>query len=260
MSIMGSATRPRGRLPQRVYWIRRAMVLGVALLLVFGIGKLLGGLGSDPADSAATAATTTAPSSSAAAPMSSSTDPVGPVAPSRKMLRHQAASTPLATPSGSCRASDVSVVPSVPQAPGGGDIPIILQLDGTEPACTFEVSAKTLAVKITRDDNTFWASWQCPAAIPKTQVVVRSGAPVAVPVTWNGKASDETCSNHTDWADPGTYHVYSAAMGSAPHDQEFEVTKPLTVVRTKTVKPKPEQKSGSESPSSGSSGSSSPQG
>lgn len=254
---MGSVTRPRGRLPQRVYWMRRAIVLCVALVLVFGIGKLLGGLGSDPPQSATTAATTTAPQSTAAAPLPSSTAPstgaVDPVTPSRKMLRRQA-STPLATPSGSCRVSDVSVVPAVPQAPGGGDIPIILQLDGTEPACNFEVSAKTLAVKITKDDSTVWASWQCPSAIPNTQVVVRSGVPATVPVTWNGKASDDTCSNHTSWAHQGTYHVYSAAMGSTPHDVEFQITKPHTVVRTKTVKPKPEQESPSSSPSQSVSG------
>jgi hypothetical protein len=164
------------------------------------------------------------------------------------MLRHQAA-TPLATPSGPCRVSDVSVIPTVPNAPGGGDIPIILQLVGTEPACDFQVSAKTLAVKITKNDSTFWASWQCPASVPKTQVVVRSGVPATVPVTWNGKASDDTCSNHTQWAGAGTYHVYSAAMGSSPQDLEFQVTKPQPAVRTKTVKPKPQQKSASASPS-----------
>ena len=45
---MGSVRHPRGRLPRRVYWMRRSVVLGVALVLVFGIGKLLGGTGSDP--------------------------------------------------------------------------------------------------------------------------------------------------------------------------------------------------------------------
>lgn len=241
---MGSATRPRGRLPQRVYWMRRAVVLVVGLLLVLGIGKLVGGLGSDPAATATRASTTTTPLSTAAAPATSSTAPapVGPVAPSRKSLRSQGAA-PLATPSGPCRVSDVSVLPTVPQAPGGGDIPIILQLVGTEPACTFEVSAKTVAVKITKGDSTFWTSWQCPAAVPETQVVVRSGVPAAVPVSWNGRASDDECSNRTQWAVAGRYHVYAAAKGSTPQDLEFQVTDPQRPVRTRTVKPKPAERS-----------------
>ena len=36
----------RGSLPARVYWTRRLMVLGTAVLLVIGIARLLGG-GSD---------------------------------------------------------------------------------------------------------------------------------------------------------------------------------------------------------------------
>ena len=39
---------PRGPLPARVYWVRRTLVLIVALALVFGIGKLLTGFGGDP--------------------------------------------------------------------------------------------------------------------------------------------------------------------------------------------------------------------
>ncbi len=57
---MGSVRHPRGRLPQRVYWVRRGVVLAMALLLVFGIGKLLGGNGQDPAGSGVEASNTSA--------------------------------------------------------------------------------------------------------------------------------------------------------------------------------------------------------
>ena len=40
---MSAVTRPRGPLPARVYWTRRILVPSVALLLVLGIGKALGG-------------------------------------------------------------------------------------------------------------------------------------------------------------------------------------------------------------------------
>ena len=57
---MGSVTHPRGRLPRRVYWVRRSIVLVVALLLVFGVGKLLGGTGKDDPGSAIKANTSSA--------------------------------------------------------------------------------------------------------------------------------------------------------------------------------------------------------
>ena len=77
---MGSVSHPRGRLPSRVYWTRRVMVLGVALLLVFGIGKLLGGTGSDDAGTAVKAGnSSSAGSSSSPSPGTS----YGPVAPSQ---------------------------------------------------------------------------------------------------------------------------------------------------------------------------------
>src|ERR1700712_4883269 len=100
---MGSVRHPRGRLPRRVYWIRRSVVLGVALLLVFGIGKLLGGNGQDPAGTGAAA------SNASAQEQTPSSTPVslGPVAP---------AATPstkgkvvLLPPSGECQDDDVSV-------------------------------------------------------------------------------------------------------------------------------------------------------
>ena len=57
---MGSVRQQRGRLPQRVYWVRRSVVLGVALLLVFGITRLIGSTGEDDPDSAIKASTTSA--------------------------------------------------------------------------------------------------------------------------------------------------------------------------------------------------------
>ena len=53
-----SSMAPRGPLPARVYWVRRTLVLVVALALVFGIGKLLTGFGGDPKATTAAAVPT----------------------------------------------------------------------------------------------------------------------------------------------------------------------------------------------------------
>ena len=89
---MGSVRHPRGRLPQRVYWVRRGVVLGVALLLVFGIARLIGGTGEDDPDSSIKAST-----SSAEQTGSAGLGHAGPVAPSKKHPPAKA-NAPLAPP------------------------------------------------------------------------------------------------------------------------------------------------------------------
>jgi len=232
---MGSVRHQRGRLPRRVYWVRRSIVLGIALLLVFGITRLIGTTGADDPGSSIEASTTSARQQTPSASVT-----LGPVAPSKKLRLKSDA--PLAPPSGECRDDEVSVVPTVPRAWAGGPIVIRLQLTGTQPACTFDVSPESLVVKIASGEDRIWSSQDCPTTIKKIQVVVRSAEPVEVPVTWNGRRSDEQCTPGLGWALPGFYHVFSAALGSAPTDVQFEVTRAPVARKTKTATPKPSTK------------------
>ena len=229
----GRTTRRRRRLPQRVYWFRRTIVLVVAAVLVLGFGKLLGGLGSDqtPAKANTVASTPSASASGSATPA-----PMGPAVPSTAT---GASGGPLPSPSGPCAANEVSVAPSVPVAQAGRPIVILLQLQGTQPACTFAVSPQSLVLKVTSGTDRIWSSQDCPSAIPRANVVVRSGTPAAVPVTWNGRRSDTGCTSASSWAMPGAYHLLAAAIGSAPTDVQFEVTYPKRGIVTKTAKPRP---------------------
>lgn len=233
VALMGSVTHPQGRLPPRVYWVRRGLVLGVALLLVFGIGKLVGGTGEDGDSSAVSASNTSA---RAQKPNGSSVL-MGPVAPSQRL--RTPAKGPLPAPSGDCRDEEISVFPSVPIARGGAPIVIRLQLTGTQPACTFEVSPESVVVKITSGEDRIWSTQDCPRAVSTAEVVVRSGTPVEVPVTWSGRRSDDECTRQPDWALPGFYHVYAAALGSAPNDVQFEVTRAGTRTVTRRPRPRP---------------------
>ena len=230
---MGSVRHPRGRLPRRVYWVRRSVVLLVALGLVFGIGKLLGGTGQDSDSPDVEASTSSAQQQEPSASVS-----LGPVAPSQAPGKKSSAK-PLLPPNGECRDDEVSVVPTVPQAWGLQPIVIHLALQGLQPACTFKVSPESLVVKITSGNDRIWSSQDCPAAIPESDVVVRSGMATNVDLTWNGRRSDTGCPAQTDWADQGFYHVYAAALGSTPTDVQFEVTRAPTKTVTRTAKPKP---------------------
>jgi hypothetical protein len=229
-------THPRGRLPARVYWIRRGLVLGTAVLLVVGFAQLLGGGGGDtPRAQLAGDATTPSATATKTAPRTSGPYAVA-TGPSRTA---KATQPPLAQPDGPCEADEISVEPSVPNAKAGSAIAIQVKLKTARPACTFEVGPKSLAVKITSGSDRIWSSQDCRKSVPAKTVVVRSAAPATVPVSWSGRRSSEgSCDATHAWAKPGYYHVLAAVIGSEPADTQFKLSVPPRPVVTKTAKPK----------------------
>lgn len=235
---MTASTRPHGRLPARVYWFRRALVLGTALALVFGIAHVVGGSDPDPTSGAPRAQVV------AARPTPAALQPMGP-----QVLRTGAA-TPTATkaaavlpqPDGPCALDEITATPASGAADAGVRIPLTVQLTGIRPACTFSMSSATLVVKISSGTERVWSSQDCPSSIRSGTVVVRSGTPTAVQVIWNGRHSDAQCTRAAAWALPGTYRVLAAAIGSEPGDALFTLKAPPRPVVIKTVRPKPKQK------------------
>ncbi len=246
MSRRSPLTRPRGRLPQRVYWFRRTLLLCTALAMVFGVAQLLGsGGGSAPTDG--TAAITAAHPRRPQAPAPTGfVGPVGAPASTGPSPRHRSATpspsqTPLATPTGPCVVADVTVTPVISHAAAGRPITIGLRLTGTQPACTFTVSPNTVVLKVTSGSDRIWSSQDCHKAIPTRTVAVRSAVPTTVPVSWSGRRSDGGCTRSTSWAEPGYYHALAAALGSEPSDTQFRLSLPSRPVVTKTARPKLQQ-------------------
>lgn len=242
-----SVTRPRGPLPARVYWVRRLLVLGVACALVFGVGRVLGGGPGDSVNpSAQPAAATTSESEAAGSPTAVSTADARAAGETTrsKPAKEARVRVPLALPTGPCQDSDVRVVPSLEEnAYAGGDVRLTLRLTTfASPACDWEVSADSLAVKLTSGDDRIWSSQDCPTAVPEEPVVLRNRKVTLVDVTWSGRRSDSDCSRTTQWAEPGYYHVSAAAMGSEPEDEQFELLPPAPVTITPTPTPKPSAK------------------
>jgi hypothetical protein len=237
---MGTVVHPRGRLPARVYWFRRSMVLLSALALVFAIGRLLdGSQGGPPSDTAVQSAST--PSSSQTS--SPAAGLAGPM-PLRLVVsgaaQPTATGTPvvLAAPSGPCAIDEITVTPTVPTAVAGGTVSLVLELTGIRPACTFSVTSKTVVAKVTSGKDRIWSTQDCPHAIRAANVVVRSAAPTKVVVSWSGRRSDDDCSRSTSWALPGYYHLTAAAIGSEPGTAQFLLAVPPRPVVTKTAHPK----------------------
>jgi hypothetical protein len=234
---MSALTRPSGPLPARVYWIRRGIVLLVALLLVVLFAKVLGG-GSDgkgDADARAEAASGEV--------RTSADDQDEPAAGATGQRKGKGAKAPLADPDGDCDPADVTITPLIKTVANDGSIDFEVAVTGAEPACTWTFSRQTVALKITSGRDEVWSSQQCRRMLPEKDLVVRSGVQSKVALTWDGRRSDDGCTRRRGWAQPGYYHAVIAAMGGEPTDVQFRVTPPPTEVVTVTPKPRPAKKS-----------------
>ena len=227
--------RPTGRLPARVYWFRRALVLGTALALLLAVTRLLSGSG-DPSTPAArqVSQVTTSPTGAAAPYGPAGINPSTPTA----SATGTAPTLGLAAPNGPCSIDDITVTPVAVTAKALSPVSLTLQLTGIAPACTFEVTGNSVVAKITQGAKRVWSTQDCPKAVPDSTVVVRSGTPTTVHVTWNAHFSDSQCSRSTDWAVPGAYTVEAAAIGSEPSDASLTLVKPPRPVVVKTIYPK----------------------
>ncbi len=228
----------RGPLPARVYWTRRLLVLGTAILLVFGIARVLVG-GSDGSSSPEGGKAVQA----AAEPTPTFEPPPG-VTETKKPQKDKGKKDDkpeepvLAEPTGTCADEDIAVTPEVPKAIAGSSVRIVVGLRTIESeACTWRVSPESLTLKITSGKDDIWSSRQCPRAVSTSDVVVRSAVTRNVAVYWSSKRSDDECSRQTTWALPGWYHVAVAAFAGEPSDVQFELERPKPQVVTETVRP-----------------------
>jgi len=236
----------RGSLPARVYWVRRLMLLGTAVLLVIAIARLLGdGSDGSSADKGGEAARLAAEVSTS--PVTSQAADSG--TPTATLEAPPSSTAPvLAAPVRDCVGSDIAVLPKVEQAVAGRNVMIVLQVRSTTvEACTWRVSPDSLAISITSGKDRIWSSRDCPRVVPRQEVVAREAVTTNVGVVWKqAKRSDDSCSSRAGWALPGWYHVTAAALGGEPSDVQFELTAPVAATVTKTATPKQRPKQGAK--------------
>ena len=236
----------RGPLPARVYWVRRILVLGTALLLVLVIARVLTG-GSDASSGPQTVAEVAADPT----PTATSDAPSATPTPSQQPGKGKTSHAPvLAQPDGPCSDQDIAVEPDVRKPVAGRDVTIVLRLRTlSADACTWRVSHDSLTLKITSGKDDVWSSRECPRAIPRSTVVVRKAVSTTVQVTWNSRRSDDTCSRLTEWAMPGYYHVVAAALAGEPADVQFQLDAPTGQQITRSPSPSAHGHTSSDKPS-----------
>lgn len=229
----------RGPLPARIYWVRRMLVLGFALLLVVGIAHVLG-KGSDGSSTPDRASQVAAEPTPHEPGMSSASPKARHTEKDKHPGKHKSDQPPpLAQPSGRCDDGDVAVTPEIDHAaagPSGVFIVLSLRTLASE-ACTWRISSMYMTVKITSGKDDIWSSRQCPRAIPVRDVIVRRAVTTTVDLTWNARRSDDDCSRLTEWALPGYYHIAASALGGEPSDLQFRLATPTAAVVTRTAEP-----------------------
>ena len=230
---MSSGLAPRGPLPARVYWVRRAIVLGVPLLILAVIMAIALGNSSDGSDAPDAAATLTSQDDTSPETAPTSVDPTP--TPTRRTK------TPLAQPTGPCDPAHVVITPAVPDPITAQGLTVALKVTTrSSPACYFSLSAKTTSVAITSGKDDIWFSSQCVDVLGEHEVVARPVKAGKASIVWNLRRSDEECSAHTEWVRLGYYHVSAAPLGGEPVTVQFELSRPPAEVAIRTVAPKPE--------------------
>lgn len=261
---MTALTAPKGPLPARVYWFRRAMLLSVLFVLVFGTTRVVGGSG-DPVAGTEKAATVSAPVAAAIEKNAKKQDATSqgdtkadeskqaPVVEPSPSAEPTPTEKPKPAPVGACTNADVVVTPSVKGPRTSLKVTIDLTLrTRTAQACTFDVSSRSVVVKVDsgpreRPDD-IWTSAQCREAIPTRQVTVYKDFDTVVPVVWSGRRSNEGCTTGTTWAKRGWYHANAATYGGEPTAKQFELTRLAPVTVTRTAEPQQKKDEATSTP------------
>jgi hypothetical protein len=221
-----------------VYWVRRLLVLGVVVALVWGVTALLGGKPDDTRQTAAHSDPTTAPPST---PPSTSPTPLPttpPVAsagdgrPGQQSVadtRPRVVTAALPTADGGCLAEQVTVTPTVEGSPrGGSDVALALSVaTSADTACRLELTPDDLLLKVSTGGRPVWSTEQCPGAVPERTLVLRPGWTTAVVVTWPGIYGDKGCTGTTRSAPPGSYAVEAAVYEGEPARSDFDLRPPV---------------------------------
>ena len=209
---MSSILRPVGPQPARVYWIRRAVVLGALLLVILLLWSMTrGGGGGDAAadqtDDAAATETDEAAGQAGEQPVDQAGD-------------SGAART--------CTAADLTLVVTADAATyaAGVNPTFTVRITNTgDSSCTVDAGDKSRELLVTSGSDRIWSSLDCLAEDAPDRVLLlpagTSDEPVAV--NWGRIRSNEQCGEGLPEPRPGTYRVVAKLVGAESEPATFNL-------------------------------------
>jgi hypothetical protein len=191
---------PRGPEAAAVYWRRRALVLGVVVVILGLAANALRG-GDEPAAAASAPGVVVLVS-----PTQEATTPAVTALPTES-----AAPAPTVDADGNvlCTSDMVRVTAAVDRksTPVGIGVHIKMSVKNTSATdCTRDVGSGANEIVITRSGDTVWSSDHCNPSADTDDAKLPAGGTWSVTVVWNGKVTGRGCAIKGD-AQPGTYSV-----------------------------------------------------
>jgi len=184
---------PTGPQSPGVYWVRRAAVLVVLLVLLLGVRWLLTGRGGGTPSATPTPSQSSSSSQSSTPTTSTSTSP-----------------KPTSTGTVACTKSQISVTASTDAAsyPVGSTPHLRMKIENTSSTpCTRDIGASQNELLITSGTARVWSSDDCSPGGGSQVVTMAPGQSYSVAVTWLGKLSAKGCPANQPAATKGTYKL-----------------------------------------------------
>ena len=219
--VRGARSHP-AKVSQATYWRRRITVLGVAAGLLTGLSWAVNGMlsasstaGQPPSAGSGGARGSTPAAHTSMDPAVTSPSPTpsprsGSVRAKHRAARH--AHDPAATLA--CTGSKVALSVSSPQyfyQLGKTPSFTVHAVSQASRPCRFNMSAKFVSVVITSGDRRIWSSADCASGAASNMVVIASGQPAALRLSWDRRTSSPGCSGTGQLVRPGEYQVRAVA-------------------------------------------------
>lgn len=194
---MSTVWRPVGPRAPRVYWVRRAVLLGVIVVIVVAVIVALTAGSSAPSPSHPTTTPSTTPSS-----------------------------TPATTAVAACAPSELTLVLSTDSDsyPAGESAALIgVFSSSSSTACTISADPAEEVWTITSGADKIWTTKGCPAAGQAKTLTIKPGGTKRVTTEWNGRRRDASCTVGAT-ALPGEYVLKATLDGIKGTPAVFHVT------------------------------------
>lgn len=201
---MDGVRRPVGDLPERVYWLRRALVLGGLVLAIVVVYFLITSPQGDPAAPPNTPAPTVLPSPSSSPGAQASADRA-------------------------CTAEDVTLsAVAVPRAVDAGVLPMIevtASMVGATP-CKLSTTEPGTELAVRSGNDPVFSSLHCPddSSIGARELILQpGGGDELIQVTWNRQRNAEGCPANLATPAAGFYMAKVSIQGITAPEAQFEL-------------------------------------
>lgn len=220
---------PVGSRPPSVYWRRRLVLIGSAVLLIALLVLTLRAITSSD-NTPAAAGTSSGSTSDVPSLLPSPTSTAANASSGSSSHSKAASSSKVASssvPPARCANSDLAVVAVVAKSSYHvGDRPVVeLQVTNTGARpCVQDLADKQVELKVYNGESRVWGSHDCEVQPGTNDRTLAPGKPVRVSITWSGLTSQPKCAGTRQRVGAGTYTLYASLSGKTGKAAQFAIS------------------------------------